>query len=923
MLLSYNWLKQLVNLKESPEKLAELLTMHVANVENIKKIGENLDKVIVAEIVDIKPHPNADKLKIAKVKTKVNNQIKILNIVCGAPNIKVGQKVPLALVGCKLPNGVEIKEVVIRGVKSEGMLCAEDELNIGEDHTGIFILPKEAKIGEPLNKTLGLSDTIFEIENKSITHRPDLFSHLGFAQEILAITNSEPSPYFKKLLKIEKKSFKTKKLLNLKINIENLFLCPRYMAVIIDKVKIKPSPLWLRNYLQANQIRSINNIVDITNFVMAELGQPLHAFDYEKIFNKKTNLATIEIRKAKEGERLLALDGKEYELTKDDLVIANDEKPIALAGIIGGELSSVNSNTKTIVIESANFNPYVIRKTSRRLNLKTESSIRFEKGLPVNFPEMGIKRAIELIQELADGEVISEIYDLKDELTKIKLSSRRKIFVEFEKINKIIGQSINEKRIISILKKLGFRIKKINLIKTLIKIAKKQVGKPYKYGASTFKEGGKFFDCSSLTRWLYRQIGIELPRISIKQAEVGMDVDLSSLKPGDLIFSKGRKPYFNEKFPNGIGHVGMYLGSNKIIHSSYKKKKVVISNLKEFAPKKELRAFKRIILNQIGTIAEVPIFRPDINFLEDLVEEIVRIDGVNKIKPKPILSELIPVEYERNFVLERNIREILVGFGFDEVYNYSFTSEANPNSIEIINPLNIEQKYLRTNLLVNLKKNAEKNSNYFDEFKIFEIGKVFYWKDNEAKQNKHLAGLIFLKKEKNLYFKVKGILEGLFERLNVNSVVFKPVHDNYIYQTQIELNDQLIGFFGIDLLEQQKQIGVFEIDLSKFEGLFEKVKLYQKISPYPPIKRDLAFLVEKKVKWEEIKKVLENLNPLIKKIELFDVYEDEKFKGRRNIAFHVVYQSDKKTLTSEEVDEIQKEIIKILKEKFDADLRGL
>jgi len=281
-----------LNLK--PPQLAEFLNLHIAEVEGVKDLERRLNKVIVAEIVEIKPHPQADKLQIPVVDTGKGKR----EIVCGADNIAQGQKVPLALPGAILAGGVEIKAVTIRGVKSEGMLCSEKELGIGEDAAGILILPAELKPGVSLPKTLDLSDVIFEIENKSLTHRPDLFSHLGFARQLRGALGGEL-----KRPPLEREEGEIKKELPLQVRVKDNKLCPRYMAQVFADVKIKPSPLWLQNKLRKLGLRPINNVVDITNYIIMELGQPLHAFDYDKLMGGK-----IIVRRAKKGEKIVTID---------------------------------------------------------------------------------------------------------------------------------------------------------------------------------------------------------------------------------------------------------------------------------------------------------------------------------------------------------------------------------------------------------------------------------------------------------------------------------------------------------------------------------------------------------------------------------------------------------------------------------------
>lgn len=797
MKLSYQWLKEILpDLKISPEKLVEILNLQVAAVEKIERLEKGLNKVIVAEILEIKKHPQADRLQLVKVKTRN----KTLTVVCGAFNIKVGDKVPLALPGAKLANGMVIKETVIRGEKSTGMLCAEDELGIGNDHTGILILDKKAKVGENILKVLNLDDSIIEIENSALIHRPDLFSHLGFAREIAALTNSK--------LKIENEKLKIKNSGNvsLQIKVKDFQLCPRYMAVVIDGIKIEPSPSWLQNRLRNLGIRPINNVVDITNYVMLEIGQPLHAFDLARITPKLDKPATIIIRRAEEGERLLSLDGIERKLDSDILVIADIKKPIALAGIIGGENSGINEKTKTIVIESANFNPTVIRKGARKLGLRTEASLRFEKGLPLVFTEEGILRAIELIQKIAGGKVVSKIYDLKDKKTERLLKRPKKITLKVQKIFDLIGEKINLLQIKKYLTALGFSLKK----------------------------------------------------------------------------------------------------SNKVLHLI------------------------------------VPPYRNDIEYPEDIIEEIARIYGYQKIKPKPIEGKFAIVFENPILKLERNLKNILIGLGFDEVYNYSFYGEnlinllkLNKNEhLEIINPLNLEQRFLRISLLPKLLENTLKNINLFDNFRIFEIGKVYKnLNNNLTQEEKYLSGLI-LEKNKQIFYLVKGIIETILEKTGFEKdQIFYRLSKNINYQyinhlTEIVVNEKIIGFFGEindslkNNLKISNEIGVFEINLEILKEFKIPSKIFKKISSYPPILRDLAFLVPKNVVFNKIFQIIKNFHPLIYSVEPFDVFESEKLgENVRNIAFHLIFQSFERTLTSEEVDKIINDLVKTLEQKFGIKLR--
>ncbi len=443
MRLSLDWLKEFVVVKESPEKVAEILTLLGFEVEAIEQLGKNLSSIIVAQILEIRKHPNADKLQLVKV-TDGNRK---LNIVCGAWNIKAGQRVPLARVGTRLPNGKKISRVKIRGVESEGMLCSEKELNLGTDHAGIYILGNECKIGLGLDKALKLSDYVFEIAISP--NRPDCLSVIGLAREYAAKT-SRPLKNIKYTFvkKSAKKGARKLSVLNKNIN-----LCPKYSARLVNNVKVSDSPDWLKARLIAVGIRPKNNIVDCTNYLMIENGQPLHAFDADKL-HKNGNTMQIIIRNAESKEKVKTLDGHIRQLDRSILVIADSEKPVALAGIMGGEESQVTKETRNIILESARFNPLSIRRSSRQLGLRTDSSSRFEKGIDQAYTDIALDLAAGLISKLAGGEVSRD----KVVKTAKKLQSVKKITVAADYINNLIGSAISAQKMKVFLKKLGCQV---------------------------------------------------------------------------------------------------------------------------------------------------------------------------------------------------------------------------------------------------------------------------------------------------------------------------------------------------------------------------------------------------------------------------------------------------------------------------------
>ncbi len=435
MKVSLNWLKQYVDFTGSTEELADLLTAAGVEVEDIIQIGGDLESVVVAQILSSEKHPEADRLSVCQVDDAGGES---RQIVCGATNYKVGDKVPLALPGAVLPGGFKIKPTKLRGVKSEGMMCSAKELKIGADAEGLLILPPETEVGLPLDK-LYPPDTIFELE---ITpNRPDLLSYLGLAREVAALTGTDFTPP-----SVSRPGSSNDKEGIRPVEIRNADLCPYYSLRYIRKVRVGQSPAWLRNRLQSVGLRPINNIVDITNFVLLETGQPLHAFDAEKVGER------IIVRTATEGEELEALDENTYRLRRQDLVIADDYKALAIAGVMGGEPSGVTEKTSEILLESARFDPASVRRTSRDLGLVSDSSYRFERGVDPAGILNAANRAIELILELAGGEVSGPLSTSGEEkVPQINVKLRHK------RAENLLGVSLSNEQIEEILTKLGLR----------------------------------------------------------------------------------------------------------------------------------------------------------------------------------------------------------------------------------------------------------------------------------------------------------------------------------------------------------------------------------------------------------------------------------------------------------------------------------
>ena len=436
MNVSIKWLKEYVDFDLSPEVLAERLLMLGMEIESIKQLGAGLDRVVVGRINIVDKHPQADKLVLCNVNVGSGTDAQI---VCGAPNAREGLVAPVALVGAQLPNGLTIKRAKIRGEESQGMLCSEQELAISDEASGLMELPDDTQIGAPIVEALGLDDVMLELE---ITpNRPDCLSMIGVAREI-GVTTGNPL----RLPEVDIQRGMTDVHNLTSVTIEAPDLCPRYAARVIRGVKIAPSPAWLQHRLQAIGVGTINNIVDITNYVLMEYGHPLHAFDYHRLTENR-----IVVRRAEPGEKLKTIDAEERELTPDMLVIADAQNPVALAGVMGGFDSEITNQTVDVLLESAYFDPPSIRKTSKALGMHTEASHRFERGADPEGVIPAINRAAQLIAEIAGGEICSGIVDAypgKHEAINIKLRPERANFV--------LGTEIDAADIRDILTRLGF-----------------------------------------------------------------------------------------------------------------------------------------------------------------------------------------------------------------------------------------------------------------------------------------------------------------------------------------------------------------------------------------------------------------------------------------------------------------------------------
>ncbi len=438
MKFSYNWLRELTPFPWNIPELAERLTMAGVEVEHIFSPGEGLNQVVTAQILKSEQHPNADRLSVCEVDTGSGKK----QIVCGAKNYKIGDKVPLALSGAKLPNGMEIRRSKLRGVESDGMMCSAKELGLAEDAEGLLILSPETPLGQPITEALALNDTLFELE---ITpNRPDLLSHWGMAREIAAIAGL-PAPARTQLLSADQEKSLLSDALSFPVKVEDSALCPRYTARILRGVKIGPSPDWLKRRLESLGERSISNVVDITNYILHEIGQPLHAFDLNLLQG-----STIVVRRARAGEKIVRLDGETSELTPEMLVIADTNRPVALAGVMGGQETGVRDTTTDILLESATFLSGNIRKTSKKLGVSSGSSYRFERGVDVELAAWASLRATQLILNICGGTVEGGLIDQR-----APSQPRPAIPCRYARVQALLGAPVPPEKTNSILKSLG------------------------------------------------------------------------------------------------------------------------------------------------------------------------------------------------------------------------------------------------------------------------------------------------------------------------------------------------------------------------------------------------------------------------------------------------------------------------------------
>ncbi|MBW6431757.1 phenylalanine--tRNA ligase subunit beta [Patescibacteria group bacterium] len=976
MKISINWLAEYVDIKGlSAKEISEGLRF--SGTENFLEESASFENIVVGEIKEITKHPNADKLSIAQVAISENPKSKsqklageVLNIVCGATNIKVGQKIPVALSGAKFGD-FEISKVKIRGVESNGMLCSEKELELGDDHSGIMILGKDAKVGQKFSDYLGSEETIIDAE--LTPNRGDCLSMVGIAQEVSAT--------FKRKLKLPK-FFTSEVNSNKKVEVEVIDkeLCPRYIAKVIEGIKIEPSPEWIQKRLLAAGVRPISNVVDVTNYVMLEWGQPLHAFDYDKLqaTSDKQQGKKIVVRRAKKGETIETLDGTKRELSESNLVIADAKKPIAVAGVMGGANTEVDEKTTTIILEAAVFEGESVRKTAQRHANRTEASNRFEKGVPLQLPEIAIERAAELLlQGLTlpkQGETLS---GLKVGANTDVLSSWiwvQHVGLRLSSIEKVLGVKIEEEKIIEILKNLGFSPEKFDFRKE----ARKHVGKPYVFGAKYKTHGDMAFDCSYLTDYIYSLIGKFIGYTSLAQYEIGKPVADDELQPGDVLFVRGHidksvtDHYYVPENHSGlvqhssksdvgslggvgykkvtldkekeVGHNGIYIGGGRVIHARHyeydtknkkwkklptEKAKVVEEDVSAFLENPEYLGARRYVENPNDFIkTTVPWWRLDVKIEEDLLEEIVRIYGYDKLPSTLPSGEIPKPEKNTSLDLKDLIKERLVGDGYSEVITYSFVSEnqekylEEQGSLKITNPISKDQTYMRSSLIPSLLEVAVKNQENFEKIKVFEIAKVYEKKEEVTK----LALLVKLptRDKSKLYTEIKGAIEGFIGHVAQGTLDVQEITISSIFGAgqgaKITLNKKPIGEIGIVKSEIEEELGlkgsvaVAEISFEALLANYGRNVQFKPLPKFPVSKRDVNMIFEKRKKASEIISAINNLKTnYLLDFMISDIYQGKGLpENAKSVTIRLIIGSNDGTLTDEQIKETEQAVVEQL-----------
>jgi phenylalanyl-tRNA synthetase beta chain len=853
MKVTLNWLKQYVDFDWSPEELTERLTMLGLEAENVHKIGGEFDGIVIAQILTKDKVPSSDKLSVCKVNDGKGER----TIICGAQNHSVGDKVPLILPNFALPlkpgekEPFVIKERKVFGITSQGMMCSPQELGLPDKVDGLLILPKDAPIGKSFAEYLGRAggDVVYDLE---ITpNRPDWNSVIGIAREIAALTgNKLKMPE----VRSQKSEVRAENLVS--VRIEDAELCPRYTARVVKGVKIGPSPDWLRTALEKVGIRSINNVVDVTNYVMLEIGQPLHAFDYHLIARSCRRESaqtsdgknapsddggykpTIVIRRAAAGEKFKTLDNIERTLTNEMLLITDEHKGIALAGVMGGQNTEINEKTVDVLIESAYFSPTNIRRTSKALGLRSESSYRFERGADIGICDWASQRAAQLILETAGGQLAEGVVDAYP-----KPFEPKQITLRHHKVTELLAIPVKPEECEFYLGQLG------------LKIANRKA----------------------------RPVGASGP-------------------PEPVTF-------------------------------------------------------------------QIPSFRVDLKREVDLIEEIARLHGVDKIPATPPRGAIGANAFDSVHDQIVEARRILSGLGLNEAQGQTLIANAecrvqHAELAALANPLSSDMDVLRPSLLPGLVHSLRHNvsrKNY--DVALFEIGRVFGSADGHVRENKRIpehadkavrapieerrvAVALTGQRAPNFWsgserdakfdaYDLKGIVEEFLEHFGVRGVTFNPAQKDaskglFLESASIQLGGKLpLGQMGqlspvlAKKYDLRDAVFLVELNLDQLLARRNSAKSFKPLPPFPAIRRDVAMLVPEATTHDAVWQVVRQAKPPnLETVELFDVFRGKHVpQGQKSLAYAFIYRSPEKTLTDAEVNPAHTKVVEAFKTQLKATVR--
>lgn len=750
----------------------------------------------------------------------------------------------------------------------------------------------------------------------------DCLSHRGIAKELSVLLNIplKNDPLLNRIPKWIESNI-------LEVFVDNHKLCRRYSAAVVQGVNVGPSPNWLKESLEAIGQKSINNIVDATNYVMFSIGQPLHAFDMD-LLTEKNGTYNITVRDGKENEKIVALDDEEYIVGPKNLLITdgNNSTPIGIAGVKGGKSALINEKTKNIIIESANFNPASIRKTSQTLKLHTDASVRFQNELSQELTFYGIEEVVKIIQKIAGGEVEGyvDVYPRKKKLYKVGISTME--------INKLLGLNIEDKDVTDIFDRFGFKYEIVNPIDKALQEAQELIGVSYTYGASVSYDAPNTFDCSSFIAYVFKEAGVWLPRMSIDQYVYGKEINEVDIQSGDIVFSIGsdkeKNHYKSVEFmagkivEKGVSHCGIYLGDGKIIHASGKENKgeVVTEELIESNDFKSIVGVRRVADNVQRFVVTVPFERLDLLIPTDMIEEVGRVYGYKNIEPKMLAQSDKKLTTNKHFYYTEKIKQFFIGQGFSEVYTYSLRSDGE---VELANAFASDKAFLRNQLKDGLTQILELNEKNADllglaQIKIFEIGTVF------TKNGEYTAlgvGIRNIKKGIKLASaeatasREDEELKEVIELLGANLQLGHPVSKNaWTPDVQVGSKD---GIFEINFDELLEKLPA----PPDTYDVFEKIKpiTYKPFSLYPPVLRDIAVWVpDDKKEIDVLALIKKEAGEILVSSQLFDEYAKD---NKISYAFKLVFQSYEKTLTDEEVNESMEKVTKVLNSRDDWEVR--